>query len=126
MTERRRPTTAHRVSLAISLILLAAVTLVLLAGLSQGDPAWPVAEIAEVRTLPDGTRHVLVDVTNEGERAAEGVQVSASLTIAGEEQTGDQTIDFLGGGERRTVVFVFESDPAAGELEIGVSSFTEP
>lgn len=126
MTERDQHTFAHRVSLAVSVVVLAALAVALMTGLGRDEPAQPVAEIAEVLVGSDGSRHVLVDVTNQGDLAAAGVQVSASLTIGGEEQTGDQTIDFLGAGEQQTVVFVFDTDPATGDLQVAVTSYAVP
>lgn len=127
MSQEREPhTLAHRVSLGVSVLVLIALAVVLITGVGSGDPARPTATVETVRRLVDGTSHVVVEVVNEGHRAADGVQVSASLTIDGDEQTGDQTIDFLGAGEQRHVVFVFTGDPADGELEVAVTSFAVP
>ena len=124
--EREQHTLAHRVSLGVSIVVLAALAIVLVAGADGHRPARPVAEIAAVRVAPDETRHVVVEVTNRGDRAAASVQVSVSVTIDGEEQTGDQTIDFLGAGEQRTVVFVVDGDPAEGDLAVRVTGFAVP
>lgn len=124
--EREPHTLAHRVSLGVSIAVLIALAFALVSGASGDDPARPVAEIIAVEVAGGGAHHVMVAVSNEGDRAAESVQVSASLTIGDEEQTGDQTIDFLGAGEQQTLVFVFRDDPAAGDLEIAVTSFAEP
>jgi uncharacterized protein (TIGR02588 family) len=46
--------------------------------------------------------------------------------VDGEETAADQTIDFLAGGAEQDLVFVFEDDPADGELTIEVTSFAAP
>ena len=69
---------------------------------------------------------VPVDIVNHGDLAAAEVQVIAELTIAGETTTGDQVVDFLGGGERQQLTFVFSDDPADGELVISVTGYAEP
>lgn len=125
-TEREQHTLAHRVSLGVSIAVLAALAIVLLTSVDGHQPARPVAEISAVRVEPDETRHVIVEVANRGGRAAASVQVSASVTIDGEEQTGDQTIDFLGAGEQRTVVFVVDGDPTEGDMVVRVTGFAVP
>lgn len=110
----------------MSLAVLAVIGAVLLAGLGRPEPADPVVSVQELRATPGGSHQVVAEVTNEGDRAAASVQVSATLRIGGEEQVGDQTVDFLGAGEQRTVVFVFADDPARGQLEVVVSGFAVP
>ena len=74
-----------------------------------------------------GELHVVdVDVSNGGDLTASDVQVSASLIVDGETTEGDQTIDFLAGGEVEELVFVFADDPADGELTVAVTSFGVP
>ena len=66
------------------------------------------------------------EVLTEGDKTAANVQVRAELTIDGETIDGDQTIDFLSGGEDRALVFVFEQDPANGDVQVLVTSFAKP
>jgi uncharacterized protein (TIGR02588 family) len=71
--------------------------------------------------------YVTAQVANTGDRTAEGVQVHAELERDGEVvEEGDQTIDFLAGGESEEVVFVFTEDPATGELTVRAASFVKP
>ena len=60
--------------------------------------------------------YVPFEVKNEGGSTAEAVQVIAELKIAGEvEESGEQQIDFLSGGETETGEFLFKNNPQKGE-----------
>ena len=62
---------------------------------------------------------VLVRVTNHGDRTAEAVQVLAELSRKGEViEDGEQSVDFLAGGESQELQFVFSEDPSKAELEV--------
>ncbi|MDQ3106802.1 MAG: TIGR02588 family protein [Actinomycetota bacterium] len=88
-------------------------------------PPLPVAVVG--RSEPRGDRFVVaVAVENRGERAAQEVQVSATLTVDGEEQTADQVVDFLSGGERVDLELLFDDDPSDGELEVEVTGYRLP
>lgn len=127
MSADRDPRTAAEwVALAGSCVVLGA--LVLLISLQLGkdrEPPAPVATVGEVRTV-GSLHHVEVDVLNEGDDTAAQVQVTAELSIDGETTTADQVIDFLAGDEEAGLVFVFEDDPADGDLSVVVSGFAEP
>lgn len=84
-----------------------------------------------VRTLgvreDEGRFHVRARVENTGDQTAEGVQVVAELTAGhGAPEEGEQTIDFLSGGEEEQVEFIFTTDPAGGDLVVDVRSFKVP
>ncbi len=85
----------------------------------------PVASVKEV-TERDGRYYVAVDVENRGVRTAEQVQVVATLTTDEGDIEGDQTVDFLAGGETEEMEFVFDEHPADGELTVRVSGFLLP
>jgi hypothetical protein len=53
-------------------------------------------------------------------------KVVAELTIDGATSSGDQVVDFLGGGESQELTFVFADDPADGELVINVTGYAKP
>ena len=100
------------------------------AGVTQ--PAAPVAERhGSVRQLA-GRFVVPVRITNLGDKTAQNVQVVAELQVRDMVETGDQSIDFLSGGESVAVDFIFDTDPdastSAGEatFRVGVSGFEEP
>lgn len=86
----------------------------------------PVAVVTgDVRAV-DGQHHVTVEVTNGGDLTAANVQVSAELEIGGSTTSADQTIDFLAGGEHVEIFFVFDDDPAAGDLTVSVAGYATP
>lgn len=116
---------AEWITLAASCLVLAVlVALIALQPFDQAPPS-PVAEVVSHHEV-DGFHHVEVAVTNHGEETAANVQVTAELTIDGETTSADQTIDFLAGDESDDLVFVFEDDPADGELTVAVSGFGLP
>ncbi|MBA2281660.1 MAG: TIGR02588 family protein [Actinomycetota bacterium] len=124
-SEGRSP--AEWVTFSVSLVILA-VVVALIAGQMWGEqrPAAPAAAVAgEVREV-DGNYYVPVEVTNAGDDTAENVQVVATLTIGDETLEGDQMVDFLSGGEVEDVEFVFDEDPAGGELAVSVSGYGLP
>ena len=83
------------------------------------DPPGPARQVAEQFFVP-------VDIVNHGDLAAAEIQVVAELTIDGATSSADQVVDFLGGGERQELTFVFSDDPAGGELVISVTGYAEP
>lgn len=127
MTEPRGGrTTAEWASLAVSCLILAALVGLIGAQLtSTREPASPVA-VVDGHHVAHGFHHVAVVVTNHGDETASNVQVTAELTIDGDVTSADQSIDFLAGGEEEDLVFVFEDDPADGELRVAVSGFGVP
>lgn len=111
---------------ASCVVLLVVLALILVQMRDDEDPPAPAATLAgEVRQV-GGQYHVAVVVDNDGDRTAANVQVTAELTIDGTAATGDQTIDFLAGGETVDLVFVFDADPHEGELTVTVSGYAEP
>lgn len=128
MTAPRRTgrTTAEWVTFAIASALLATLAGFVVAEIPGGDP--PPAPVAEVRAVSErgGRFYVMVEVENRGEQTAESVQVSGTLTVDGQEQEGDQSIDFLSGGETEELELVFDDDPADGDLEVRVTGYLLP
>jgi uncharacterized protein (TIGR02588 family) len=112
---------------AVSALVLGIVVVALVAlAFSGSAPAEPVVEGDGDVTQMGDQFFVPVEVVNRGDEAAEQVQVQAELTIADQTQTADQVVDFLGAGESRRLTFVFDDDPAGGELVTRVVSFAEP
>ncbi len=128
MTATRRPQSrAEWWSFGIALAILAAIVAGLVVQIGGEAPPRPVVTIGAIAERPDGMFEVPVEVRNDGDRAAAEVQVQAELvTPEGDEESGDQVIDFLGAGEVHALVFVFTSDPAAGTFSLGVTSFARP
>jgi uncharacterized protein (TIGR02588 family) len=74
-----------------------------------------------------GQFYVPFSVTNTGGGTVESVQVLAELRINGKvEESGEQQIDFLSGGEKEEGAFVFSRNPREGELVIRVASYKLP
>jgi len=118
---------AEWVSFAVACLVLALV-IGLIALEMRGDEvaAAPVVEPAGTAAEEADGFHVPVEIRNEGDEAASDVQVIATLTIDGEPTEGDLTVDFLAGGASEELVFVFPDDPADGELELRVASYSTP
>ncbi|MFE1743716.1 TIGR02588 family protein [Coleofasciculus sp. H7-2] len=71
--------------------------------------------------------YIPFEVTNIGGKTAESVQIIAELRVNGKvEETGEQQIDFLSGGEKEEGAFVFSRNPRDGELVVRVSSYKLP
>lgn len=111
-----------------SAILTAIIGLVLYSGLARPDrpPVLSVTRQSEIRE-EQGQFYVPFAVTNDGTDTAESVQVIAELRMNGEvEESGEQQIDFLSGGETEEGTFVFSRDPRQGELIVRVASYKLP
>ncbi len=115
------------VTFAVSALLLTIVVGLLVWLAFQTDsPASPTAGRPGPVREAQGQYYVPVEVTNHGDQAAAEVQVVAELTVGDRTVTGDQVIDFLGGGEAQLLTFAFADDPATGELTVVVTGFSEP
>ena len=120
---------AEWVTLGVScLVLLVLVALILGQAVFGGSQPPAVRLRTEaVERRAGGLFYLPVRVTNTGDETAEAVQVLAELTVGGEVvEDGDQTIDFLSGGETHELEFVFTTDPATGTVDVRVASFQRP
>lgn len=124
---RPQRTGAEWVTFVIALALVGVVVVLIVLEI-PGSKRPPAPQVEVGRVVERGDRFVApVEVTNEGERTAENVQVSATLTVDGEEvATADQSLDFLAAGETQTLEFTFADDPADGELEVEVTGYLVP
>lgn len=127
MSARPSRSVAEWTTLAASCAVLLVVIVLVAAQMSSSrTPPAPVVAVTGQPTEVGSLHHVEVQVSNRGDQTAANVQISASLTIDGEETMADQTIDFLAGHDHEDLVFVFEDDPADGDLTITVSGFSVP
>lgn len=119
---------AERIVLTTAAALLLAVVGFVAFEWLAGDDSPPDPRAEVVVTAQRGQLwHVEVEVLNQGGETAESTEVTATLTLPGEEPIeGTQTIDFLASAASHTLRFVFPEDPAAGELEVRVTSFSVP
>ena len=109
-------------------ILAAIVGLVLFNWFDQKDkpPILSATPNAEIRQA-QGQFYVPFEITNSGGETAESVQIIAELRVNGEvEETGEQNIDFLSGGEKQEGAFIFSRNPREGELILRVASYKLP
>lgn len=75
----------------------------------------------------NGQFYVPFEIVNTGGETAESVQVLAELRLNGRvDETGEQQIDFLAGGEQEKGAFVFSRDPRQGDLKLRVASYRLP
>ncbi len=123
---RSSRTTAEWASLAGSAAVVLLLVGLIVAEIPGSDrPAAPAVRVESVRHVAQAF-HVDVTVENSGDQTAANVQVSAELSVGDDTLTGDQTIDFLSGGEQQRLTFVFLRDPASGELQVAVTGFAVP
>lgn len=109
-------------------ILAAIVGLVLYNWVNDKDrpPVLSVTPNTEIRQT-QGQFYVPFEITNSGGETAESVQIIAELRVNGEvEETGEQNIDFLSGGEKQEGAFIFSRNPQEGELILRVASYKLP
>lgn len=114
------------ISLTIVIGIVALVTWLHLTG--NEHPATIVVEplMEQVRVEESGY-YLPVVVRNEGGATVEDVQIVAELDMgSGEPETADFVISFLSGGEQIDGVFVFQDDPAHGDLTTSAASFKVP
>ena len=127
MTKRPPRSAAEWTTFAVALAILLAIVGAI--GVEASRPSTPADPVAKIDGRPrdlDGRFHVDVIVENRGDETAEAVQVVASLEVDGEPLETDETVDFLAGGDQAELTFVFEQDPAEGELSVRVAGFQNP
>jgi len=118
---------AEWTTFAISCVVVGAVVVVVgLQAAKPREPAAPVATVVATSQQSDGRYVVRVAVRNDGGGTAADVQVVAELAVHGTSTEADQVIDFLAGQQETEMAFVFDDDPAGGELEVAVASFALP
>ncbi|MGB3295925.1 MAG: TIGR02588 family protein [Phormidesmis sp.] len=120
---------AEWITLTICTVVLAAIVALVLYDWQFNrnlPPAFQV-EINQTVRFTEGRYYVPFTLRNTGGRIARTVQVIAELhTADGDDESGEQQVDFLSGNERKQGGFVFEHDPQAGELVVRVASFGLP
>ena len=93
---------------------------------NDDQPARIQVHTVGVQQIGDDQLEITVDVVNSGDRTAVDVQVIGELiTQDGPQQFGEQSVDFLTGGETSTVVFVAPTVDAQS-VAVRVGSFSRP
>lgn len=123
----RERSAAEWVTFGVSVLVLA--VLVALIAVEAGEPDRPALPTV-VKTGPverHGERWLVpVEVQNRGGATAERVQVVAELTVGADTIEADQEVEFLARDERAEVAFVFDRDPATGQLDVKVTGYAVP
>ncbi|MBD2089924.1 TIGR02588 family protein [Microcoleus sp. FACHB-1515] len=92
----------------------------------QQPPEIAVERSGEIRSV-SGQFYVPFSVINSGGGTAESVQVMGDLVVNGEvQESGEQQIDFLSGGETEEGAFVFSENPQNGEVVLRIASYKLP
>jgi uncharacterized protein (TIGR02588 family) len=118
---------AERLSFGIALSILAVIVglVVYVCQTEQEPPALSVRP--KIIREAQGQFYVPFEVTNTGGETAEAVQIIAELRVNGQiEQIGEQSIDFLSGGETEEGTFILSRDPRQGELIVRAASYKIP
>ncbi len=125
--EQRSPWKWLTFSIA-SVLLLTLVGLVIYAEvLSQNRPPILTVEIMEPFRAVEDQFYVPFIVANEGGESAEAIQIVSELRLNGEtNESGEQQIGSLSGGEQIQGSFVFSHDPNQGDLILRVASYRQP
>lgn len=114
------------ISIAILIFILGLTTYLYVRGDEQPAIILVEPQMQELRQ-DSGGYYLPVIVRNEGDPTVEEVHIEAELDAGtGEPETAQFMIHFLAGGEQLEVTFIFQHDPAEGELTTRATSFQEP
>ena len=123
--DKKERSAAEWVTVVVStLIMLALVGLVIFQYATQGTrPSTIKVEPAMEEVSRRGDAYYLpVNITNDGDRAVEDVEIQLSLKVGeGEPESAAFSVHFLAGGETDQEIVVFSNDPAKGQLSQVVS-----
>ena len=128
MSERHSMSTAERVTfvVAVGILVVLAGSIVWLWAQPR-EPAIVTVAPSGDRRVTDSQTYVTARVRNTGDDTAEAVQIRAELTVEGEVVAeGEQTIDFLSGGESEHVVFVFDVTEPDALVDLRVGGYAVP
>lgn len=128
-TEKQRRSFAEWLNFSIAIaIIMVLIALVIYSWRSREDkPPILSLTVAENIRESQGQFYVPFTVTNTGGTAVQSAQVIGELRVARTvEETGEQQIAFLAGGESASGAFIFTRNPAEGEVVIRVASYKLP
>lgn len=122
-----RRSLAEKVSFSISLFLVSIIVALICYTWITGDTNPPILSISTEKTREVNQQYyVPFTITNSGGKTATSVEITAELATPETTQFGRQEIDFLSRQETQSGEFIFNQDPAAGELKVRVASYQEP
>lgn len=120
------PSGSRSLRRASCVVLAALVVVIGWLWVNDDQPARIQVHTVGVQQIGDDQLEITVDVVNSGDRTAVDVQVIGELiTQDGPQQFGEQSVDFLTGGETSTVVFVAPTVDAQS-VAVRVGSFSRP
>lgn len=127
---QEQSTTAERITLSISLVILVGILAVAVwSNMKTGDAPPDIvveADIENVRETDSGF-YVPITITNNGGMTAQNAIVAGELDLGdGQPETAEITISFLAGGEEEAAEMVFSAHPDEGEFTVGPSSYSQP
>lgn len=127
---KRRRSFPERMSFAASILVLTTLICLIVYQWRFVDSKPPILSvIVDQKIRYYGNQYyVPFTVYNIGGQTAKAVQVIGELQIQAEniQQTGEQQIDFLSGGETVSGAFIFTENPEQGQLKIRVASYKLP
>lgn len=124
---RRRLEPEKVTFIAALAILVALVAAIVFLWVEHRDPAiLAVRQVGALRV--DGEQSYLTArVTNDGDETARAVQVLVEVTLDGEiAAEGEQTVDVLSGGEDAMIVFILRDVDPRAETTLRVASYSAP
>lgn len=111
--------------LGLILVLATLVYLVREAATRGSSPPELVVDLGAPRQAAEGFQ-LPVTVVNRGERVAEDVSVTISLTAGTEREEAVLTIAFLPQQSKREGWVTFRRDPSGGDLKVGPVGYASP
>lgn len=129
-SDHSKHTTAERITLAISVMILAAVMgLTAYSTITTGEEPPTITVDVDL----DGVRetelgfYVPITIANDGGLTAQDVVVTGELVLEeGESEIAEVTIAFLAGGESEQAELVFSTHPDEGEFTVRPTSYLVP
>lgn len=128
-TNKLRQSLAEKVSLFLSLSIVAAIVILIGYTWLTGDTNPPTLSVTTGTNIRQAERQYYVPftVSNLGGSTAESVEVVAQLLLNdGNRERGSQQINFLSRKEQRNGEFIFTHNPQQGQLTIRVASYKLP
>lgn len=123
------PSIAELVLFSLASFILSIIIGLVIYSWMNGENNPPVLSVnlaSEIRSV-NGQFYVPFAVTNTGGITAESVEIVAKLYIKGKvEESGQQEVTFLSGGEVQEGAFIFSKNPQDGKLIVRVASYKLP
>lgn len=128
--DQEQSTTAERITLSISVVILLSILAVAIwSNMQTGqDPPDIVveADIENVRETDSGF-YVPITIKNNGGMTAQDAVIAGELDLGdGEPETAEITIAYLAGGEEEAAELIFSAHPNDGDFSVVPISYLQP